>query len=37
MFALFTGNTRLNALEDAYNTLVNIKKSKEVKVIKNGK
>ncbi len=32
MFALFMGNARMNALEDAYNTLVNIKKSKEVKV-----
>jgi hypothetical protein len=34
MFGLFMGNARMNALEDAYNTLVNIKKSKEVKVIK---
>jgi hypothetical protein len=31
LFALFMGNARMNALEDAYNTLVNIKKSsKEV-------
>jgi hypothetical protein len=34
MLALFMGSARMNALEDAYNTLVNIKKSKEVKVIK---
>ncbi len=34
MFALFMGNSRTNALEDAYNTLVNIKKSNEVKVVK---
>ena len=34
MFALFMGNSRMNALEDAYNTLINIKKSKEVKVVK---
>ena len=34
MFSLFMGSARLNALEDAYNTLVNIKKSKEVKVVK---
>jgi hypothetical protein len=34
MFALFMGNTLMNALEDAYNTLINIKKSKEVKVVK---
>ena len=34
MFALFMGNSKMNALEDAYNTLVNIKKSKEVKVVK---
>ena len=34
MFALFMGNARMNALEDAYNTLVNIKKSKEIKVVK---
>jgi 1,2-phenylacetyl-CoA epoxidase PaaB subunit len=34
MFALFMGNARMNALEDAYNTLVNIKQSKEVKVVK---
>jgi 1,2-phenylacetyl-CoA epoxidase PaaB subunit len=34
MFALFMGSARMNALEDAYNTLVNIKKSREVKVVK---
>jgi len=34
MFALFMGNARMNALEDAYNTLVNIKNSREVKVVK---
>ncbi len=34
MFALFMGNARMNALEDAYKTLINIKKSKEVKVVK---
>jgi 1,2-phenylacetyl-CoA epoxidase PaaB subunit len=34
MFTLFMGNARMNALEDAYNTLVNIKQSKEVKVVK---
>ena len=34
MFALFMGNSKMNALEDAYNTLFNIKKSKEVKVVK---
>ncbi len=34
MFALFMGCARMNALEDAYNTLVKIKKSKEVKVVK---
>jgi len=34
MFALFMGSARINALEDAYNTLVKIKKSKEVKVVK---
>ena len=34
MFALFMGSARMNALEDAYNTLVKIKKSKEVKVVK---
>jgi hypothetical protein len=34
MFALFMGNTRMDALEDAYNTLVNIKKSKEAIVLK---
>ncbi len=34
MFALFMGNARINALEDSYNTLVHIKKSKEVKVVK---
>ena len=34
MFALFMGNARMNALDDAYNTLVNIKNSREVKVVK---
>jgi 1,2-phenylacetyl-CoA epoxidase PaaB subunit len=34
MFGLFMGSARINALEDAYNTLVKIKKSKEVKVVK---
>ena len=34
MFSLFMGSAKLNTLEDAYNTLVNIKKSKEVKVVK---
>jgi hypothetical protein len=34
MFALFMGKARMNTLEDAYNTLVKIKKSKEVKVVK---
>ena len=34
MFGLFMGNARMNALEDAYNTLIKIKKSKEVKVFK---
>jgi hypothetical protein len=34
MFALFMGNARMNALDDAYNTLINIKKSKEVEVVK---
>ncbi len=33
MFALFMGNARMSTLEDAYNTLVNIKKSKEIEVI----
>jgi hypothetical protein len=28
------GSARMNALKDAYNTLVNIKKSREVKVVK---
>ncbi len=37
MFALFMGNARMNALEDAYNTLVNIKNSREVKVVKKAK
>jgi hypothetical protein len=36
MFGLFMGNARRNALKDAYNTLVNIKKSKEVNVVKEG-
>ncbi len=34
MFALFMGSARINALEHAYNTLVRIKKLKEVKVVK---
>jgi hypothetical protein len=34
MFGIFMGNARMNVLEDAYNTLINIEKSKEVKVIK---
>ncbi len=29
MFALFMSSARMNALDDAYNTLVKIKKSKE--------
>ncbi len=36
MFALFMGNARMSTFEDAYNTLVNIKKSKEIEVIKKG-
>ena len=34
MFSLFMGNTRMGALEDAYNTLNKIKKSTEVKTVK---
>ena len=34
MFGLFMGNAQMNALEDEYNTLVKIKNSKEVKVVK---
>ena len=34
MFSSFMGSAQLNTLEDAYNTLINIKKSKEVKVVK---
>ena len=34
MFGLFMGNARMEALEDAYNTLDKIKKSKEVKTVK---
>ena len=34
MFSLFMGSSRMSALEDAYNTLNNIKKSKEIKVVK---
>ena len=34
MFSLFMGSSRMSALEDAYNTLNNIKKSKEIKVFK---
>jgi hypothetical protein len=33
MFAFIMGNALMNALEDAYNTLVNIKKSRQVKVV----
>ncbi len=35
MFSLFMGNARMEALEYAYNTLNKIKKSKEVKQLKN--
>jgi hypothetical protein len=31
MFSLFMGNARMEALEDAYNALNKVKKSKEVK------
>ena len=31
MFALFMGNARMNALEDAYNTLVKLKNQKKSK------
>ena len=34
MFSLFMGSSRMSALEDAYNTLNNIKKSKDIKVVK---
>ena len=34
MFALFMGSSQMNALEDAYNTLTKIKKSKDNKVHK---
>ena len=30
------GSSQMNALEDAYNTLNNIKKSKEIKIVKKG-
>jgi hypothetical protein len=33
MFSLFMGSSQINALEDAYNTLKNIKKSKDIKVV----
>ena len=36
MFDLFMSRARLNALEDAYNTLNKIKKSKDVKVVNKG-
>jgi hypothetical protein len=36
MFDFFMGSARMNVLEDAYNTLVKIKKSKEVEVVKKG-
>jgi len=36
MFSLFMGSSQMNALEDAYNTLNNIKKSKEIKIVKKG-
>ena len=35
MFSLFMGNARMEALEDAYNALNKVKKSKEVKTVKN--
>ena len=34
MFKLFTSRTRINPLKDAYNALLEIKKSKENKVVK---
>jgi len=34
MFSLFMGNSRMEALEDAYNALNKVKKSKEVKTVK---
>ncbi len=34
MFSLFMGSSRMSALEDAYFALNNIKKSKEIKVVK---
>ncbi len=36
MFALFMGSSQMNAIEDAYNTLKNIKKSREIKIGKKG-
>jgi len=34
MFSLFMGNSRMEALEDAYNALNKVKKSKDVKTVK---
>ncbi len=35
MFSLFMSNARMEALEDAYNALNKVKKSKEAKTVKN--